>query len=129
MSRARTAGLVVTAVAACAVGAVAEEAARWIGAAPSHKSVERFDMSLGVTAGQQPRRPGRIEEIREVLNVPAHYGPLAGVTGDAHAAVFWFRDADGALRNVVVRDPAARAIKLVGATTARYEAEEREDPR
>jgi hypothetical protein len=129
MTRARKLSLIATTVAALAVGAVAEDAAHWIGAAPSHRSVERYDMSLGVTAAQQPRRPGRIEENREVLAVPGHYGALVGVTGDPQTAVLWYRDADGSLRNVVVRDAATRTVKLVCAPTSRYEADAREDAR
>src|SRR5207237_515687 len=80
------------AAAAFAAGAFAQDVApaalRWIGAAPSHFSYERYDMSLGVTAGQAPRRAERIEEDREVLNVPGHYGALVSVTGEGAASVF-----------------------------------------
>jgi hypothetical protein len=122
--------LVAVAAGAFAAGAfaedVAQEALKWIGALPSHRSVERFDMSVGVTAGQLPRRPERIEEEREVLHVPAHYGALAHVTGDATATVFWFRDGEGALRNVVVRDAPSRAVKVVCPPSSRYEADVRD---
>jgi hypothetical protein len=122
--------LVAVAAGAFAAGAFAEDAAqealKWIGALPSHRSVERFDMTLGVTTGQLPRRPERIEEDREVLHVPAHYGGLAHVTGDGAATVFWFRDADGALRNVVVRDAQSRAVKVVSPPSSRYEADVRD---
>src|SRR5947207_1563447 len=69
------------AAAAFAAGALAQDVApaalRWIGAAPSHLSYERYDMSVGVTAGQAPRRAQRIEEDREVLNVPGLYPTFA----------------------------------------------------
>ena len=117
--------LVALAAASFAAGAFAEDASRFLGAAPSHKSVERYDMSVGVTAGQLPRLPSKFEEVREVLHVPSHYGQLAGVTSDGSSGVFWFRDADGALRNVVVPDAATRPMKLVCAATSRYEAEQR----
>jgi hypothetical protein len=107
-------------------GAYARDAGDWWGAVPSHHSLEKFDMSVGVTAGQEPRRAVRFEEDREVLHVPAHYGTLAGVTGDASGSVFWFRDAAGTLRNVVVRDTAARLVELDCAPTSRYEADARE---
>ena len=120
---------VAVAVAALAAGALAQEALRWIGAVPSHHSLERYDMSVGVTASQQPRRPVRFDENREVLNVPAHYGALVGVTGDSSATVFWFKDADGSLRNAVVRDAGARTLKIQCVASSRYEADEREEQR
>jgi hypothetical protein len=108
-------------------GALAEGTANWIGAAPSHRSIERYDMSIGVTAGQAARRPDRIEEDREVLNLPSHYGTLVGVTQDADAAVFWYRDAEGSLRNSVVKSPASRLLKIQCVPSTRYEADAREE--
>jgi len=113
-------------IAAFAAGAFAEDALRWIGAIPSHRSVEKYDMSVGVSPAQTPRRAERLEEDREVMNVPAHYGQFVGMTGDSAATVLWYRDAEGSLRNVVVREPAAKALKLVCVPTQRLETELRE---
>lgn len=125
MSRRTVVMLVTVGVAAFAAGAYAQDAAHWIGAAPSNVSVERYEMSVGVTAGQLPRLPSKFEEVRDVLHVPAHYGQLAYVTGDGGTAVFWFRDAEGALRNVVVHDSSSRAVKLTCTPTSRYESDAR----
>ena len=107
-------------------GAFAQDMVSWIGAAPSHRSLERYDMSIGVTAGQQARRAARVDEERNVFNVPGHYGTLVGTTGDSHATVFWFRDAEGAMRNVVVTEPANRTYKVQQVPTSRFEADLRD---
>lgn len=110
-------------------GALAADAGTFIGAVFSHHSFEHYDMPVGVTAGQQARRAVRFDEDREVVVVPEHYGTLAGMTsGDDTAAstVLWFRDAAGALRNVVVPGPAQHSYKIQTAATSRYEAEIRE---
>ena len=122
----RNVTLVLVAVAALAAGALAEEGLRQIGAVASHRLLERYDMSVGVTANQSARRPVQFAEDREVLFVPSHYGSLAQITGDAQAAVFWYRDGAGTLRNVVVRDPATRSLAIQLTATSRYEADSRE---
>lgn len=119
--------LVLLAAASLGAGALAQEAAHWIGVAPSHRSVEHFEMSVGVTASQQPRRAVRFDEVREVLNVPGHYGPLFAITGDGQTSVLWFRDADGSVRNAVVTDAATRFLKIQSVPTGRYEFELREE--
>lgn len=107
-------------------GAFAQDVVSWIGAAPSHRSFERYDMSIGVTAGQLARRPARVDEERSVYSVPSHYGTLVGMTGDSHFSVFWYRDAEGAMRNVVVAEPANRTYKVQQVATTRFEADIRE---
>jgi len=107
-------------------GALAEDAAQWTGAAKSHRSIERFDMSVGVTAGQAARRPVQFEEVREVLAVPSHYGTLVSVTGDPKTAVLWYSDGAGNLRNVRVDDPAERMYEIRLNATSRLEVDARE---
>lgn len=109
-----------------AAGAAAQEVTKFIGATPSHHSDERYDMSVGVTAGQQPRRPTGFREDRDVFVVPSHYGDMVGMTGDTKDTVFWFKDATGSLRNVVIHDTAARFYKLQASASSRYEADSRE---
>jgi hypothetical protein len=114
------------AAAAFAAGALAEDAAAWAGAAKSHKSIERFDMSVGVTAGQAARRPVQFEEVREVYAVPSHYGTLVSVTGDPKTAVLWYSDGSGILRNVRLDDPAERMYEIRLSGTSRLEVDARE---
>jgi len=121
--------IVFAVVVGLAAGALGREIAAAIGAVASHRSYERFDMSVGVTAGQAPRRAERLEEDREVLNVPGHYGTLVSVTGDANVAIFWYRDVEGAMRNAVVRDPALRMLKIQSVPSSRYETDVREEKR
>ena len=126
MQKSHLASVIAVAALAFGAGAFAEDAASWIGAAPSHRSFERFDMSIGVTAGQLPRRPARVEEDRNVLNVPSHYGSLVGVTGDSHATVFWYRSDDGAMRNAVLIEPAHSLYKVQQVPATRFEVDNRE---
>jgi len=129
MKRSFVVTLIALGAAAFGGGALAADAGAWIGATRSHRSFEHYDMSVGVTAGQQARRATRIDEDREVVLVPAHYGTLAGMTpGDdtTGSTVLWFRDADGAIRNVVVPGPAQQPYKIQMGPTSRYEAEIRE---
>ncbi len=125
MTKSTVVTLVAVAAASFAAGASAQDAAHWIGAVPSHRSLEEYEMSIGVTAGQLPRTPTKLKEEREVLHVPGHYGEFAGLAGDATTTVFWFRDAAGALRNVVVHDADSRAVKLAFSATSRFEADQR----
>jgi hypothetical protein len=107
-------------------GARAAHGGAVIGAVRSHHSLEHYDMSVGVTAGQQPRRAVRFDEDREVFTVPVFYGALVGVTSDAGTTVLWFRDGDNALRNAVVPEAAHRSYKIQTGATSRYEVELRE---
>jgi len=110
-------------------GALAADAATWIGAVRSHRSFEHFDMSVGVTASQQARRAVRFDEDREVYVVPSHYGALVAVTSGADTAassVLWFKDDAGDLRNAVVPNTAMTPYKIVTGTTSRFEVELRD---
>jgi hypothetical protein len=125
--------LIVTAVALGAValagGALAADGGEWIGAIRSHRSVEQFDLAVGVTASQQPRRALRYDENREVYVVPSHYGDLFALTSandTVGSTVLWFRDDTGAIRNAVVPNTATNAYKIVKGTTSRYEVDLRE---
>lgn len=107
-------------------GAFAEDAAGWLGAAKSHRSIERFDMSVGVTAGQAARRPVQFEEVREVYAVPSHYGSLVSVTGDPKTAVLWYADGNGILRNVRLDAPSERMYEVRLHESSRLEVDARE---
>jgi len=107
-------------------GAFAEDAANWVGTSKSHRSIERFDMSVGVTAGQAARRAVQFEEVREVYAVPSHYGTLVSVTGDAKTAVLWFADGTGILRNVRLDDTSERMYEVRLHETSRLEVDARE---
>src|SRR5262245_4308600 len=111
---------------AFAAGAFAEDAAVWAGAAKSHRSIERFDMSVGVTASQAARRAVQFEEVREVYAVPSHYGSLVSVNGDAKTAVLWFHDDKGNLRNVTLDEVSQRMYELRLNETSRLEVDVRE---
>jgi hypothetical protein len=127
MRQTKFVSLTVVAALAFSAGALAQEAAvTWLGAAPSHRAFEKFDMTIGVTAGQQPRRPVRIEEDRAVLHIPSHYGSVMAVTGDSHTAVLWYRSEDGSMRNVVVQSPDVNRFKVMQVPTSRYEIDNRE---
>ena len=124
---------VVTAVALGAAafcgGALAAGAAKGIGAIPSHRSLEKFDMSIGVTASQQPRRAVRFDDDREVYVVPSHYGALVAVTSGSDttaSSVLWFKDDSGALRNVVVPNTAETPYKIETSVSSRIEVDLRE---
>lgn len=114
------------AMGAFAAGAFAEDAAGWFGAAKSHKSIERFDMSVGVTASQAARRAVQFEEVREVYAVPSHYGTLVSVNGDQKTAVLWYRDGSGTLRNVTLDDVGDRMYEVRQNETSRLEVDVRE---
>jgi hypothetical protein len=87
-------------VAGGAVGIAADLFA--IGAVPSNRVTEKFQMSVGVAPTGKDLRPGWISQEREVVNVPSHYGRLITVHGGREAAVFWYQDEGGRIRNVVV---------------------------
>ena len=113
-------------VVAFVAGAFAEDAAKWVGTIKSHRSIERFDMSYGVTAGQAARRAVQFEEVREVYVVPSHYGELVSVIGTPETAVFWYRDANKVLRNVKLGNVADTMYEIRESETSRLEVDARE---
>jgi hypothetical protein len=82
------------------------------GAFPSHDSEESFEMSVGLTPSGRPNRARTIREVRKQVALPSYYGRLVGVTGDAHAAILWYQDDSGHVRNVVVPQPAADLVRV-----------------
>jgi hypothetical protein len=97
-------------VAAFAAGFLATEvvaqAEQYIfGVMPSHRVTESFDMSVGVSAGGRELKAREVVQVRERLHQPAHYGDVIAVTGNAEAAVLWYRDKTGVIRNAILEKP------------------------
>ena len=92
-----------------ATSTVAQETARHVlGVLISFHEREEFDISLGIGPGDRPLRARRVQQQREVVAAPAHYGSVFAVTGGEGVAVLWFRDEQGLIRNAVVDDPIGR---------------------
>ena len=87
-------------------------AARILGARFSHDSLESYEMSVGVTSQGDPKRPTRLEDVREHINIPDHYGSLRQVTSDGDRAVLWFVDQGGVVRNVVIPESSTRLVRV-----------------
>ncbi|MGA1201366.1 MAG: hypothetical protein ACYTGJ_06170 [Planctomycetota bacterium] len=81
----------------------------------SHQVEESYRISIGVDANGKPRRDGKVDELRTHYNLPIHYGNLIGITGHDGAAVFWYQDNTGVVRNAIVPD-AATALSRIGYT-------------
>ncbi|MHC4470468.1 MAG: hypothetical protein ACYS99_05835, partial [Planctomycetota bacterium] len=75
------------------------------GVLPSHRVTEKFDMSVGISAGGRVHRAREVIQTRERLNEPAHYGDVIAVTGNNEAVVLWYRDKDSRIRNAIVENP------------------------
>ena len=88
-------------------GAIGFAADRYyVGAIPSNLVTEEFKMSVGVSSAGSPNRANWINQSREVLNVPEHYGRLVTINGDRDTALLWYQDDSGRIRNVVIEQPA-----------------------
>jgi len=93
------------------------------GVAVSHKNIEKFDMTTGITGTRRPALPTRLWTWREQLNVPDYYGQLFNLTGDATKAILWYADRDGVVRNVIVEDPGTRLYAIVATPVANLSVE------
>jgi len=92
------------------------------GAWPSYAVREEFWMSVGVDNLGNHLKPRKVQELRQHINVPAHYGELVDTVGGLAGTVFWFKDGAGLLRNVVIDGP-GRLYRIQRFETGRYEAE------
>ena len=70
----------------------------------SHDVAEDFNVSVGATVQNVPKRPDRLRQIRQQVNIPSHFGQLVAVTAHGDKAVLWF-SSGGAIRNAVVDAP------------------------
>lgn len=95
-----------------ASGAAQDAVEEFIGGFLSHRTEERFDISIGVTRGGDPVRDTRRIENRETVVVPAHYGAIVTITQDGPRALIWFRDQNSVIRNVVLPDAGSRAYRV-----------------
>jgi len=89
----------------------------------SHLVQESYRISLGVDALKKPRKPETVDEIRVHYNLPQHYGNLIGVTGNGEAAVLWYQDNQGIVRNAIVPKAASKLARIGYSPTQRYEEE------
>jgi len=70
------------------------------GALPVGRNTQIFSMPGGFTALGKLGDPRRFTDKREHRFIPEHYGTLIGISSHLEAAVLWFRDEDGRIRNV-----------------------------
>ena len=87
----------------------------------SHGVKETYRISIGVDPADKPRKEDRVDEIRTHFNIPQHYGNLVGVTGHGDAAVFWYQDSTGVIRNAIVPQAAHALSRLGYMSTSHYE--------
>jgi hypothetical protein len=83
------------------------------GVVVSHRNLERFDMSVGITGNRNPARPTRLYTSRFQMNVPAFYGRILGMTGDARRTILWYVSEDETIRNVVLDTPGETLYSIV----------------
>jgi len=84
----------------------------FLGVLYSHGVAEDFTISVGATVQNVPKRPDRLRQLREQVNVPSHYGQLVTVTAHGNRAVLWYRGGDGIVRNAVVEAPDREMYRL-----------------
>ena len=86
--------------------------AQAFGAYPSHVTEDSYQISVGATAGGNHNRDKRQTELRETVVVPEHYGGVVAVTPAQGAAVVWYQNEQGVLRNVILTQPEASLYRL-----------------
>ena len=87
----------------------------------SHVLQETYRISIGVDSSGKARPDRKVDEVRTHYNLPMHYGNLIGVTGHDGAAVFWYQDAQGVIRNAIVPNAATELSRVEYTSTRRFE--------
>ncbi|MEC9475673.1 MAG: hypothetical protein VX764_01410 [Planctomycetota bacterium] len=73
---------------------------------------ETYDMSIGLDGLGKPRPArGRFEQRTQLL-LPQHYGNLVSITGNGTAAVLWYQDGLGVIRNAIIPDANSQAVRV-----------------
>jgi len=73
---------------------------------------ETHDMSVGYDVSGKERSRKTLEERRELLAVPSHYGYLVGVTGGVEQSVLWYQDNAGVIRNVLIEGAGLSPLRI-----------------
>ncbi|NRA75202.1 MAG: hypothetical protein HRU16_04615 [Planctomycetes bacterium] len=50
--------------------------------------------------------------MRTQLLLPQHYGNLVAITGNGTAAVMWYQDGTGTIRNSIIPDASKHAVRI-----------------
>lgn len=96
----------------------------------SHRQLEEYEMSVGLTGQGSPDKQRPVVDEREVLRLPDYYGTLLAVHPSGSSSVFWYQDGQGVLRNAVVDRVAERAVAIEIAPTRKLKiTTQRESPR
>lgn len=73
---------------------------------------EKFDISIGLDGLGKPRPAREHSEQRTQLLLPQHYGNLVSITGNGSAAILWYQDGSGVIRNAIIPDASAHAVRI-----------------
>ncbi|NCF55585.1 MAG: hypothetical protein GWP41_04900 [Planctomycetia bacterium] len=73
---------------------------------------ETHDMSVGYDVSGKERSRKTLEERRELLAVPSHYGSLVGVTGGVEQSVLWYQDNAGVIRNILIEGAGLSPLRI-----------------
>ena len=73
---------------------------------------ESYDISIGLDALGKPRPARGQGEMRTQLLLPQHYGNLVAITGNGTAAVMWYQDGAGTIRNSIIPDASKHAVRV-----------------
>ncbi len=101
----------------------AQEMRKLFGLMFSYFSYEEFQMSVGLDTLGNPRKPKKIEEFREHLLYPEHYGDLIQVTTLGDRTQLWFRDTRGIVRNAILEEADRRLYRIESMEIKRYRSE------
>ena len=82
--------------------ALGEEQAPFQGTVRARSYVHSYKMPFDIGVDRQFKPAERVDEERVRVHVPQHYGTLFEITPAGEAAVLWFRDGDGIVRNAVL---------------------------
>ena len=73
---------------------------------------DTYDISIGLDGLGKPRPARGHSEQRTELLLPQHYGNLVSITGNGTAAIFWYQEGMGVIRNAIVPDANEHAIRI-----------------
>ena len=73
---------------------------------------ETYDISIGLDGLGKPKAARGHSEQRTQLLLPQHYGLLVGITGNSNAAILWYQDGMGVIRNAIIPDAKQHAIRV-----------------
>ncbi len=95
---------------------------RLFGVWPAGVVEESHEMPLGYDLKGKDTSRKEVNELRQLLSLPSHYGSLVGITGNSRQSVLWYQDSAGVIRNVIIEAELMEPLRIDPKLTFKREA-------